>query len=283
MAPVVSLAAYSVAAALALGASAINTAAGTVRDRKAGGFVRGLEFRHRLRICNAYPYAATMDVIHGRHQRLTADSPMPYKTCRDFASPLQEGDKLDFKIGDANAGTFSVSNLPSNDALLLLVIHLHDMVSTAVSFESHVFASLQNAQIAIIDTYRGLAKSVPRILDAVAPEDDVEVKRVTANRSEELRYDSVVAVNPGVYKIDLADAKGAVKSSGQLVALGRESYVVLRTGVESQSGQSFPEELVIFPVSPSHSLHGGSRAGAVPMPLLCLLILLARTLLAVEP
>ena len=66
----------------------------------------------------------------------------------------RSGDKLEFKVGDASAGTFSVSDLPNNDAVLLLVIHRHDTLSTAVSFESHVFASLQNAQVAIIDTYK---------------------------------------------------------------------------------------------------------------------------------
>merc|ERR1719458_1840293 len=98
--------------------------------------------------------------------RLTSDAAMPYKACKDFVSPLKSGDKLEFKVGDASAGTFSVSDLPNNDAVLLLVIHRHDTLSTAVSFESHVFANLLNAQVAIIDTYKGKARASPRILDA---------------------------------------------------------------------------------------------------------------------
>merc|ERR1719281_2287755 len=113
---------------------------------------------------------------------------MPYKQCKDFESKLTTGDKLEFKVGDATAGTFSVSDLPNNDAVLLLVIHRHDPVSTAVSFESHVFAKLANSQVAIIDTYKGKAKATARIMDA-----DSKAKQ---SRSEELRYDSVVAVNP---------------------------------------------------------------------------------------
>merc|ERR1719272_1347925 len=88
---------------------------------------------------------------------------MHYKSCEDFTSPLKSGDKLEFKVGDASAGTFAVSDLPQNDAVLLLVIHRHDQVSTAVSFESHVFANLLNPQVAIIDTYKGAAQSTPRI------------------------------------------------------------------------------------------------------------------------
>merc|ERR1719158_2408271 len=91
---------------------------------------------------------------------------MRYKTCKDFQAELKSGDKLEFKVGDASAGTFGVSNLPDNDAVLLLIIHRHDTLSTAVSFESHVFANLANAQIAVMDTYKGAAKSTLKIMDA---------------------------------------------------------------------------------------------------------------------
>ena len=37
---------------------------------------------------------------------------------------MKAGDKLEFRVGDANAGTFSVSDLPNNDAVLVLVIGL---------------------------------------------------------------------------------------------------------------------------------------------------------------
>merc|ERR1719375_2428878 len=90
---------------------------------------------------------------------------MPYKECGDLSSSLKPGDKIEFKVGDSSAGTFSVSDLPANDATLLLVIYRHDTLSTAVAFESHVFANLLNAQIAVIDSYKGSAKASPRIQD----------------------------------------------------------------------------------------------------------------------
>merc|ERR1719281_1716526 len=92
----------------------------------AEGFVKALEFKHRLRVCNAYPYTASLDVFRSK-DKLT-DSPMAYKSCKDFMAPMQSGDKLEFKVGDASAGTFSVSDLPNNDAVLLLVIHRHDQL-----------------------------------------------------------------------------------------------------------------------------------------------------------
>merc|ERR550539_1659848 len=179
---------------------------------------------------------------------------MPYKTCRDFASTLKSGDKVEFRVGESSAGTFAVSDLPNNDAVLLLVIHRHDTESTAVSFESHVFANLMNAQVAILDTYKGSACGVPRIMD---------VKRKNSTVTEDLRYNSVVAVNPGEYEIDLMDGAD-VKSKVRLVALNHESYVVLRTGVEAKQGQSYEEELVVFPESDPKSLHSGAvKAGSM--------------------
>lgn len=234
----------------------------------AGGFVRALEFKHRLRVCNAYPFAAAMDVYRGKSDKLTGDSPMPYKACRDFLSPLKAGDKLEFKVGDANAGTFSVSDLPNNDAVLFLVIHRHDTLSTAVSFESHVFANLLNAQVAIIDTYKGAAKALPRIMDAGASK---------LARSEELRFDSVVAVNPGMYEVVLAGQDGETKAKSQLVALNRESYVILRTGVEAQQGQSYPQDLIVFPKSDPTALHSGAAAKSLATLLALLTAVLSLT------
>jgi len=229
--------------------SVLNHQTPHLKGAAGANFVTALEFKHRLRICNAYPYSAAMDVYIGK-QSLTAGSPMPYKTCQDFATPMKPGDKLEFKVGDANAGTFSVSDLPNNDAVLFLAIHRHDTLSTAVSFESHVFANLLNAQVAIIDTYKGTGKSMPEIMDA-----PVGGK---SKRSEQLRFDSVVAVNPGVYDVALVGPDGSSKAKGSLVALNRESYVIMRTGVEAQQGPSYPEELVVYPRSSSASLQSGA-------------------------
>jgi len=215
-------------------------------------FVKALEFKHRLRVCNAYPYAAALDVIRGK-EKLT-DNAMAYKNCEDFKTQLKAGDKLEFKVGDANAGTFSVSDLPNNDAVLLLVIYRHDTLSTAVSFESHVFANLLNAQIAVIDTYKGSAKSHLKIVD------DEQAKTA---RAEDLRYDSVVAVNPGMYQCLLEGSDGQMTAKDNLVALNRESYVVLRVGVEAQAGQAYPQELVVYPKSDPALLRGGASSASL--------------------
>jgi len=252
-----------VCAALCIGAAAITSDQTQLRSaNRAGGFVRALEFKHQLRVCNAYPYSAPLDVFNGK-EKLSSQGPMKYRTCQDFAASLKAGDKLEFKVGDASAGTFSIADLPNNDAILLLVIHRHDRTSTAVSFESHVFANLLNAQVAVIDTFKGAAVSTPKIADAGNKEH--------ASRSEELRYDSVVAVNPGRYNVELMDAAGKVQDKGELVALNRQSYVVIRCGVEAQQGQAYPQQLIIFPKSDA-SLLKGSAVGKSMAALLVLVL-----------
>lgn len=219
-----------------------------LRQRHEGhSFISSLNFKHKFRVCNAYPYSYPMDIYLGK-EKLTA-SPMAYKKCGEFAPTLKAGDKIDFKVGDSSAGSFSVSELPENDAILMLVIYRHDTLSTAVSFESHVFSNLVNAQIAVLDAYRGAAKATPRIQDQ---------KEAKTERNEELRYDSVVAVNPGLYEVVLQSSEGETKSRHELVALNRESYVVVRCGVEAEQGQTYPQDLIVFPRSDPRALMGAA-------------------------
>jgi len=223
-----------------------------VGHRHASSLIRGLEFKHRLRVCNAYPYSGALDLYRGKEMLTGPNTPgdtMPYKACEDFKAQLKAGDKLEFKVGDAMAGTFSISDLPNNDAVLLLVIYRHDTLSTAVSFESHVFANLLNAQVAVIDTYKGSGKSVMKIKDS---------DKSKSARTEDLRYDSVVALNQGEYQVTLVGTDGATKSTAPLVAINRDSYVILRVGCEAQSGPQYPQELVVYPQSDPALLKGAS-------------------------
>lgn len=232
-------------------------------ESSSDSFVRALTFKHRLRVCNAYPYGAALDVYKAKEDKLTSDEPMGYKQCRDFNAQLNAGDKLEFRVGDANAGTFSVSELPNNDAVLLLVIYRHDTLSTAVSFESHVFANLLNAQIAVIDTYKGSKKAALKIQDH---------ENAKTSRSEELRFDSVVAVNPGLYDAVLLGMDGEEKVHEPMVCLNRESYVILRTGVEAQQGPSYPMELIVYPKSDASMLETKSGATTTTLSLFALLV-----------
>jgi len=257
--------------------SALHHVIGHVKKSTADGFVSSLVFKHRLRVCNAYPYEEAMDVYRGvaphddlpkgysprdAHSmiKLTTDGPMEYTTCRDFLTPMKAGDKFKFMVGNSNAGTFAISDLPNNDAVLFLVIYRHDRLSTAVSFESHVFANLLNAQVAVIDTYKGNVKAKPMIRDAPA--------KGLATRSETLKFNSVVAVNPGIYQVSLVGKKGKAVANSTLVALNRQSYVILRTGVEPEHGPEYPQALVVYPESDPSALHSMAGHRGAPFALL---------------
>merc|ERR1719162_1929947 len=95
---------------------------------------------------------------------------------------------------------------------------------------------------------------MPRIMD-VAP-------KGKTSRSEELRYDSVVAINPGLYEVHLSGTDGKDAAKAQLVALNHESYVIIRTGVEAQQGPAYPQELIIFPQSDASALKSSAPAFA---------------------
>jgi hypothetical protein len=228
----------------------------------ATSFVKALEFKRRLRVCNAYPYPTALDIYRGSEQ-MTEEEPMSYKSCRDFSTELTAGEKLIFKVGNANAGTFSVSDLPNNDAVLLLIVYRHDTLSTAVSFESHVYANLLNAQVAVVDAYKGPEKAALKI------EDHTDAK---TSRSEELRFDSVVAVNPGKYDVVLLGTEGETVATSSLVALNRESYIIMRTGVKAQQGSSYSQELVVYPQSDA-SLLGAAPVRGLALALLAMFAL----------
>jgi hypothetical protein len=219
-------------------------------NHKGSHFVRGLAFKHRLRVCNAYPDGAALDVMRAQ-EKLTKE-PLEYKACGDFSTPLIAGDKLKFVVGGASAGTFVVSDLPNNDAILLLVIQRHDTLSTSVSFQSHVFANLLNAQVAVIDTFKGKARGFAELTDG-------------SKREEKLRYNSVVAVNPGKYRVSLLDSKKKVEIMKDFVALNRESYVIIRSGVESEQSPQYSQELIVFPQSDPALLHNSAPCQSVPI------------------
>jgi hypothetical protein len=215
-------------------------------DQNSQGLVRSLEFKHRLRVCNAYPNAGSLlDVYRGGSEKFT-DSPLPYKSCKDFTSELKSGDKLDFKVGESAQGSFSVAELPENDAVLLLVVRRHDEKSSSVAFDSHVFANVEGVQVAVIDTYKGKERATARIKDS------------NHTKSEELRYNAVVAVKEGKYDLELDDQEGRSRAKQSFVALNHESYVVLRTG----AGENFPEQLLVFPQSDPAKL---PKSGSVMM------------------
>lgn len=217
-------------------------------------------------MCNAYPFTSALDIFVGT-VKLTRD-PLPYKVCDEYSPALVSGDRVEFKVADTNAGTFTISELPNYEAVLLVVIFRHDTLTTAVAFESHVFSNVASAQIAVLDTYKGRATSDLRIQDTTW--DPTSGKG--SSRSELLRFDSVVAVDPGAYEAMLVEADNSIKAKKELVAVPKEAYVVIRCGVEAQEGPVYPQELMVYPLSDKTALGGTLRAHSLTSRVAAILI-----------
>jgi len=221
---------------------------------KSSSFLHDLQFKQVLRVCNAYPYEEGIEVFIGK-EKLTS-SPLGYKDCDDYTPPLSSGDKVDFKIDGSTAGTFTISELPAGDAVLMMVIYRHDTLSSAVAFESHVFANVPNAQIAVLDTYKGSKKTRDHTEIHVrdVPKKDKD-GHAAAVRSEMLRFNNVVAVSSGQYEVELFDTEAhSTKTKSELVALPKTAYCVIRVGVASEEGKQFPPEIIVFPHSDKTAL-----------------------------
>ncbi|CAJ1344182.1 unnamed protein product, partial [Effrenium voratum] len=121
--------------------------------------LKPIQFHQKLRLCNAYP---GKEVFHVERDgaMLTAKDSLKYKECGDanLTEPLAPGDHLNFHADGLPMGTFTIDSLPQYNAMLYVVVQRRD-ATDAVSFQSHIFASARNAQIAVMDSYVGRDKA----------------------------------------------------------------------------------------------------------------------------
>jgi hypothetical protein len=247
---------FIAALVLACAAPEVAGASSTLTNlrQKGNSFIKRLDFTQKLRICNAYPFTSALAIYLNSNMQLST-SPLPYKQCEEYTPELHAGDEIVFKVGDESTGSFTISDLPSADATLLLVIQRHDTESTAVTFNSHVFTSMGSSQVAILDTYKGPEKSALHITDMA------QTKQGIAKRDETLLFNSVVALDSGAYEVSLkSDApKPVTRSESEFVAVPGTPYVVMRVGVAAKEGPSYPEEIVVYPRSSKAELGAAPR------------------------
>jgi len=215
--------------------------------------VNTLEVQHKLMVCNAYASPDSLEIVKVKtRQVLTGPDPLDYKQCKDFSLLLEEGEQLDFKAGGLDVGTFFATGLPKSAASLLLIPHRKSPRSVGCSFESHAFADVQSPQIAVIDAYRGKSANKTasvKITENVAASGD---KAAEPPVEEELKFNSVVAVNPGRYQIALTGTDGKASGGAPLNADGATKFVVMRLGADDEllsngAFRRYPQELVVFP------------------------------------
>lgn len=199
----------------------------------------------KLTICNGYASNKSVEVfLQGKK---LIEAPLAYKACEIDSAELGDSDVLEFKAGGSTIGSFTTSGMPKATMSLLLVLHRRSLHSHSIAFQSHTFSQLNTAQIAIIDTYHGGEKSHVEIADADQEKDSKEKDTTLMQRSETLKFSSVVAVNPGKYDVSLVHSGSSLDASKakQLVAESSKSYVAMRVG----HGHEFEEELVLFGTS----------------------------------
>eukprot|EP00429_Kryptoperidinium_foliaceum_P101042 CAMPEP_0176246844 /NCGR_PEP_ID=MMETSP0121_2-20121125/32652_1 /TAXON_ID=160619 /ORGANISM="Kryptoperidinium foliaceum, Strain CCMP 1326" /LENGTH=153 /DNA_ID=CAMNT_0017586487 /DNA_START=53 /DNA_END=510 /DNA_ORIENTATION=- len=136
------------AAALSLGTSSsradVSTGAQTMLRASSGGLVEPLKADQKLLVCNAYPGDSPITALLNGQDLFGsggAKGSIAFKECRYVQSAVQRQDRLDFDLRDAEVqGTFEVGDLPTGDAVLLLVLEKR-ADSPMLSFQSFAFPS----------------------------------------------------------------------------------------------------------------------------------------------
>lgn len=236
-----------------------------------------------LRLCNAYTYEGWVHVDHSfgprsansyttskssdKEARLTeASGPLPFKRCTDVLGVvLGVGSVLNFRIaGDMTIGSFVVQELPSRYSMLQLILKRRDTWSTAADFSSHVFADTDGPQIALVDAYLGPGRSELQVRDVPV---GFEVLQKDPGQFEPVMFGTVLDIAAGDYEWRLMDAIGPAqyseKASIEFKAVGRKPYTILRVGTEAIGGQSYPEELIVWPADGAVVHKGFASRGAV--------------------
>lgn len=211
------------------------------------GMIKPFRFNQKILVCNAYPSKSPMLVEKNRAEALAdKEHAISFKECRYLKGRLQAQDRLDLMLRDIEVkGTFEVGELPSTDAVLLLVLEKRPG-SPMISFQSFAFPSSSegnDAQLAVIDTYRGNS-SAPHL----KMEDHITGKeaQTVSKRIEQLNFNHVYAVEEGTYDAFVNDKldEALAKSTKKVLKLAKsQNYVVLRTGEQDH----FAESLVVFP------------------------------------
>lgn len=224
-----------------------------------------LKFNQRLLLCNAYPSKDSLIITKNDKESLADDKhKLGYKGCRYADTVVQQNDKLDFMLQNQGLhATFEISELPTSDAVLLLVFEKKESGSSRVSFQSFAFPtshdkSSTEAQLAVIDAFRGNS-SAPHLKmeDHIAGKE----KQTVSKRVEQLSFNRVYAIEEGSYDASVVErltdhTSEVVPGSKHTMKLSKnQNYVVLRTGDE-QSGEV--QSLVVFPEAEFKS--AGSRA-----------------------
>jgi len=227
-------------------------------SRIAEPIIAAPQLNHSLLICNAYAFKAPLHVVTA--SKKLSSEPIPYKSCQELAAPISEGDTITFLAGTRTVGTFHATGLPKQAASLLLVPYRRSAGSLVAAFQSHAFADLATAQVAVVDAYSGSRGDKVKIMGVPEPVSAKSGDGLNeANRTEDLNYNTIVALNPGRYKIGLAGMTPPEQAAFEpVVVSGRGKYVVIRVGADDANAPvSYPQALIVYPKSAAGRVRSG--------------------------
>lgn len=205
-----------------------------------------------LRLCNAFAWPAPLEMSRIEEPKLV-EYPLPYKQCHDYQLPLRNGDSLKFRAGELIIGTFAVTGLPSKthakDVVLLLVPYRLDTKSNVVAFSSHIYERGNDAQVAVVDTYKG-------------PDQGQLFLRERSSETQ-LKFNTVLTLKPQQYDFAVRHGNQS-RAEAHIHPEKEELYTVVHIGLGT-SKDPWPEELLVFPQKSF-----GARATASALVLLLL-------------
>jgi len=189
---------------------------------------------HNLTVCNAYADHKPLSIYTVNNKAKLTEEPLPYKGCKLIALPMEESERIDFKLGGLSVGTFRVTGLPYVSANLLLVPYHRSNDTMSAAFASHMFSSSdERAQVAVVDAYSGSEAGSLKIQQA---------RSRHQRQSAALKSGASVKVSAGSYLLGLDDASGRQIKTAALEAADHGRYVVMRVGSESDG---HAQELVV--------------------------------------
>jgi len=179
---------------------------------------------HNLTICNAYADRKPLSAYTVNTRVKLTEEPIQYKTCKKIALSMEEGERIDFKLGGLSVGTFRASGLPYVSASLLMIPYHKNNDTMTAAIASHMFsANDDRAQIAVLDAYAG-----------VFNHRDMKIVQASgrSKHSVDLKSGQLLHLTAGSYDVVLADEKGKHLKTVHLDAQAGAQYVILHVGSE---------------------------------------------------
>jgi len=177
---------------------------------------------HNLTICNAYADRKPLSAYTVNTRVKLTEEPIQYQTCKKIQLQLEEGERIDFKLGGLSVGNFRASGLPYvASSLLMIPYHANNDTMTA-AIASHMFSqSDERSQVTVLDAYAGKTGIMK-----------VEQASGRSKQSVELKSGQLLKLKEGSYNFILTDEHGKTIKKVSLDAEAYKQYVVMHVGSE---------------------------------------------------